>query len=449
LLKESNEKKIVIASVPFVDTSTPLPAPAALKAAMLSQGLQCVGLDLNIEIYNKIQHHPKRQWFLDFFYRQIIREEIANELNLMLDFYHREIMMHNPDIVGLSLFSANSQVFTMWLCAMFRHRTPDVELIIGGPGLQTLENTLFKFPDRVKRLGLIDGFITGDDEQSLVEYVRGNKDFPGINSFDWRPVENFEQSAIPNYADYRLLKYVTPELHIIDSRGCVQDCEFCDVIAFWEKFQYLSAETIFQHMLSHIDTYGVYRFQLGSSICNGNLREFKKLVNLIADYNQQVNPQEEIYWMGSFIIRSASQHPESLWQAIKSSNGLLLTGVESITEKIRMGLGKKFTNADLDHHLNMAKKYQVPIHLLMIAVYHGETDKDIENTKQWFIDRKEFVNNPVQQIQLTLLSVLPGTKLEKNINQGITEKIKSNRSGKASELLKVLIQCGFNVRTFF
>lgn len=440
---------MVIASVPFVDDGTPLPAPAALKAAMLSQGLQCVGLDLNIEIYNKIQHHPRRQWFLDFFYNQTIREEIADELNLMLDFYHREIMMHSPDIVGLSLFSANCQVFTMWLCAMFRHRTPEVEIIIGGPGLQTLENNLFKFPDRVKRLGLIDGFITGDAEQSLVEYVRGNKEFPGINSFAWRPVENFEQSAIPNYADYRLLRYVTPALHVIDSRGCVQDCEFCDVIVFWEKFQYLSAETIFRHMLSHIDTYGTYRFQLASSICNGNLREFKKLVNLIANHNQKCNAQEEIHWIGSFIIRAAKQHPESLWQAIKASNGLLLTGVESVTERIRMGLGKKFTNADLDHHLNMTKKYQIPIHLLMIGLYPGETTEDIENTKQWFIDRTEFVNNPIEQIQLTILGVLPGTKLEKNINQGITEKIQTGKHRQAIELLEVLRQCGFNVKPFF
>ena len=449
MLKESNEKKVVIASVPFVDSGTPLAAPAALKAALLSQGLQCVGLDLNIEIYNKIQHHPWRQHFLDFFYRQSIKEEIVDELNLMLDFYHREIMMHNPDIVGLSLFSANSQVFTMWLCAMFRHRTPEVEIIIGGPGLQTLENTLFKFPNRVKQLGLIDGFITGDAEQSLIEYVRGNKDFPGINSFDWRPVENFEQSAIPDYSDYRLIRYVTPELHVIDSRGCVQDCEFCDVVAFWKKFQYLSAETIFQHMLLQIDTYGVYRFQLASSICNGNLREFKKLVSLIADHNQHSNAQEQIHWMGSFIIRPASQHPESLWQAIKASNGLLLTGVESITERIRMGLGKKFTNADIDHHLNMTKKYQIPIHLLMIGVYPGETDQDIENTKQWFIDRKQFVNDPIQQIQLTTLEVLPGTKLAKNIHQGLTEKMQRSGSRTVIELLEVLRQCKFNVKTFF
>lgn len=441
-------KKVVIASVPFVDCGTPLPAPAALKAALLSKGIPCVGLDLNIDIYNKIQHHPHKQWFIDFFYHQHIREEIADELNLMLDFYHREIMMHDPDVVGLSLFSANSQVFTSWLCAMFKHRTPNVEIIIGGPGLQTLENTLFKFPDRLRRLGFIDGFITGDAENSLVEYIRGNKDYPGINSFDWRPVENFEQSPVLNYTDYRFLKYVTPEIHVIDSRGCVQDCEFCDVIAFWKKFQYLSADTIFRHMLSHIDTYGVYRFQLGSSICNGNLREFKKLVNMIANYNQKCNAQEQIHWMGSFIIRPASQHPESLWQAIKASNGLLLTGVESITEHIRIGLGKKFTNADLDHHLNMAKKYNVPIHLLFIGAYPGETDKDLENTKQWFRDRIKFINNPIQQIQLTLLGILPGTQLETKFATGQI-KMMPGFNIKVFELLEVLTQCGYNVRKFF
>ena len=239
-------------------------------------------------------------------------------------------------------------------------------------------------------------------------------------------------------------------LPIVDSRGCVQDCEFCDVVAFWKKFQYLSAEDIFQRMQHYINLHGTYRFQFSSSICNGNLREFKKLVNLIAQYNRQVVVEEEkIHWVGSFIVRPASQHPESLWQTIKDSNGFLLTGVESIVEHVRINLGKKFTNADLDHHLDMAKKYQVPMNLLMIAAYPTETPEDFETSKQWFRDHKDFANNTIHKVQITLPTILPGTKLESTVDQQLFNRNSVARRQHGTELLEVIKQCGFNTQPFF
>lgn len=177
--------KVVITTVPFVDDNTPLAAPAVLKAVLLSNGIDCVGLDLNIDIYNKIQHSDKRHKFLDFFYLQKIDEEIIDDIVAMLDFYSTEILSYNPDIIALSLFCFQSQTFAAWLCAVLRQTAPNAKIVIGGPGLETLENTLFKYPDRLKKLELIDAYITGDGEMSLLEYVKGNLDYPGINSATW------------------------------------------------------------------------------------------------------------------------------------------------------------------------------------------------------------------------------------------------------------------------
>jgi radical SAM superfamily enzyme YgiQ (UPF0313 family) len=408
-----------------------------------------VSLDLNIDIYNKIQHHPDRQLFLNFFYFQIINETIVEDLIRMLDFYAREILSHNPDIIGLSLFSGNSQTFTTWLCAVLRHRAPTVRIVIGGPGLRTLENSLFKFPDRIKKLGLIDDYITGDGEVAFVEYVKGNLNYPGINSTLWQPVQEFNKLPMPDYSDYRFFKYEYPLLPIVDSRGCVQDCEFCDVIAFWKKFQYLTAENIFSQILSHIAQYKIYRFQFASSICNGNFKEFKKLLQLIVDHNEKSISAEHIHWVGSFIVRSASQHKEELWKLIKRSNGFLLTGVESIVEHVRISLGKRFTNADLEHHLEMARKYQIPMNLLIIASYPTETQEDYKKVNQWFIDHKEFANNTIMKIQCTLPAILPGTKLEKTIDIDTFYKTEISRKQNAANLVKLIKQCGFNIQTFF
>jgi len=441
--------KVVITTVPFIDEDTPLGAPAVLKASLQANGIDCVGLDLNIEIYNKIQHYPNRNLFLDFFYRQIINEEIIDELTRMLDFYAVELLSHKPDIIGLSLFTKDSQVFTAWLCAVLRQQAPEVKIVIGGPGLETLENSLFKFPDRLKKLKLIDDYITGDAETALVEYVRGNYSYPGINSTNWQPNKFFDQLPGPDFSDYRFFKYKYTLLPIVDSRGCVQSCEFCDVIEFWKKFQYLKADNIFNQMLQHITKYRVYRFQFASSICNGNLREFKKLVQLIADYNNRVTYLEQIHWVGSFIVRPATQHKEELFELIKLSNGFLLTGVESIVDRVRIALGKKFNNDDLDHHLQMLKKYGIRTNLLMIAAYPTETVEDYEIVKQWFREHKEYANVTIQHVQLTLPGILAGTELERTIDLKQFNDTEFQRRRHGKNLIEVLNECGYKVKPFF
>jgi len=448
-LNQAKSPRVVITTVPFIDEDTPIGAPAVLKASLQANGIECVGLDLNIDIYNKIQHYPNRNLFLDFFYEQIIHEEIIEEITKMLDFYATELLSHDPDIIGLSLFSNDSQVFTAWLCAVLHQQAPDVKIVIGGPGLETLTNSLFKFPDRLKKLGLIDDYISGDSETSLVEYVRGNYDYPGINSTSWQPNKFFDQLPGPDFSDYRFFKYKYTLLPIVDSRGCVQSCEFCDVIEFWTKFQYLTAENIFNQMLQHIEKYRIYRFQFASSICNGNMREFKKLIQLIAEYNDSVTSLEHIHWTGSFIVRPATQHKEELFELIKRSNGFLLTGVESIVDRVRIGLGKKFDNVDLEHHLQMLKKYGLQTHLLMIVAYPTETLEDHETVKQWFKDHKHFANNTIAQVQLTLPAILAGTQLEKTINLKEFNSTGPVRREHGRNLIEVLKECGYKIKTFF
>lgn len=441
--------KIVITTIPFIDDDTPLAAPAVLKSVLTQHGFECIGLDLNIEILNKIQYHPDRELFLKFFYYQEIDQKITDELSRMFDFYAAEILRHDPDIIGLSLFASQCQVFTAWLCAVLRQHSPDTKIVIGGPGLQTLENSFFKYPDRLKQLGLIDDYITGDGEVSLVEYVKGNLDYPGINSTSWQAVTNFDKMPNPDFSNYRFFQYKNISIPIIDSRGCVQSCEFCDVIAFWNKFQYRSAENIFKQIMHYIKKYKVYRFQFGSSICNGNLREFKKLVDLISNYNKNVsiNVNDQIHWSGSFIIRPAKHHKEELFYSIKESNGYLFCGVESLISKVRNNLGKNFSNDDLDHHLDMCQKYQIPINLLMIVAYPTETLDDYETTKQWFINHKHLANNTINQVQVTLPAILPGTALEKTIDLQSYENNSVTRKEHADKLLVVIKECGFNLRS--
>jgi len=444
-----SQHKVIIAAVPYVNTARPLAAPAVLKASLSKHGIDAVALDLNADVENYLQKHKHKQEFVWFFKNQIISEPIVDELVSMIDHCAEEILMHKPTIIGLSLFCYSCQHFTAWLCAALRQKSPDTKIIIGGPGLQLLSGMIdFSFPAKLKKKGLIDDYISGDGEISLVEYVKGNLNYPGINSSQWQPVDDLNSLPMPDYSDYRWHRYAEKSVPIIDSRGCVQNCEFCDVIVYWKKFQWLNADNIFNQMMSQMEKYGYTKFEFRSSVCNGNLKEFKKLLKLLSDYNlnQNLYPTERISWDGSFIIRSALVHNEEFWKLLKDSNPeRLFVGVESVVERVRVQLGKKFSNQDLDHFLEMTQKYQIPVNLLCISGYPSETDEEYEASKQWFRDRSKYANNSVAGVQLSSSSVLPGTQLEKNIHnyKMIGQKISGKE--KHEELEKIIKESGFRL----
>jgi radical SAM superfamily enzyme YgiQ (UPF0313 family) len=394
-------------------------APASLKSMVEQNGFTSVCFDLNSEIHSKILHHHQREKFLDFFYHELIHDEIVEDLSVMINYCADRILEHNPSVVALSLFCYDCQVFAAWTAAAIRQKNPNCRILLGGPGIR-VEDKL-TFVDKMLEKGYIDDFIIGDGEYALVEYLKGNLSYPGINSPIWNQNVDISNLPDPNFDDYNFFWYNEPSIPIVDSRGCVRKCEFCDVIEIWKEYQYTTANSTFDQMLRQYQKYNITHFDFRSSISNGNLREFKKLMSLIAEYNDGKFSSEQFSWEGSFIVRPESQHNEELWKDLSRTNATLFLGVESIVESVRINLGKNFTNSDLDYHLEMAQKYNIDISLLFIAGYHSETLEDFETVKQWFRDRTRYANNSIREIKMTELDILPYTKLGRNLDHyGIT-----------------------------
>jgi len=441
--------RVVVTTVPLVDDSSPLATPAYIKSLLIENNIECIGLDLNIEILNIVKNHPLSQELKDFFYGEKQHSSVAPVITNMLYHYVQRIMQYNPTHVLLSLFTIDSQQFCKWLSALFKNLYPDIEIVIGGPGLETLGAHNYNFPERLKELGYIDHYFVGDANDSFVNYfVKGET--IGFDDAFFKQTSQIQHWLTPNFDDYNFMLYDPVMLPIVDSRGCVQNCEFCDVVAFWNKFQNLTADQIFEQMLLLSQRYNIFRFQLASSICNGNLKEFRKLMQLMAEYNESVDyVDQEFHWHGSFIIRKRDRHSEELWKNIKRSNGFLYCGVESISSEARIKLGKNFNNDDLASHLELGRKYNVPMNLLVIASYHTETQEDHEYALQWFDDNKHYVNNPVQQVQLTQITILEGTKLQANVDLERFNSERKMRQQHAIRLKQKAQECGFTVRAFY
>jgi len=445
----NNDIKVVITTVPFVDWSTPLVTPAYLKAILKKKDIDCVGIDLNIEIYNKIKNDPDRDLYLDFFYKQKIHNKIATKLTAMFYHYVKRILQYKPTHLACSLFSKDSQVFTVWLTYLLKKIQPNLKILIGGPGLETLSKRQISFPDSLLNKKYIDAYIVGDSSKSFINYFLNTESNTAINVLTPKKDEDFTLGITPDFDDYNFLDYEHVRLSIVDSRGCVQKCEFCDVIEFWKHYQYLPAEKIFSQMLTMIERYNVYRFDFTSSISNGNMVEFTKLMQMIADFNHNKKINKQIHWNGNFIIRKKGRHTDELYQNIKKSNGHLNCGVESLISQVRINLGKNFTNEDLDYHLLKCKQFNIPINLLIIAAYPTESTADYDKALKWFENNKNYANNTIMEVQMTLPALLAGTRLEKKINKQEFDKGYIARKKHGDNLKQKALECGFQVVTFF
>jgi hypothetical protein len=404
---------ILFCSAPGTFSSRPTLAPAILKACATKAGFNARALDLSIEIYNQIRRHPRQKLLKEFFEQQKIHKDIIDDIGNLLDYCADRIIRLNPRILGFSLLTQDSQFFTVWLCYHLKILKPDLAIVIGGSGIKNfIAESKINFAELLKSKGYIDDYINGDGEYSIVEYLKNNLDYPGINSGTWEPVKDLNVLPYPDFTDYDFSQYQEKGIPICDSRGCVRTCEFCDIIEHWKKYQYRTADNIFEEMLHQIEQHNITQFFFYNSLTNGNMKEFQKLLSLMCDYNDK-NPTAQISWDGYFIVRNKKQHPEEFWQKIKKSNGHLQLGIESVVEKVRVALGKNFTNDDIDYHLAMAKKYSVPLLLLLIVGYPTESQQDFEFTKQWFQDRQHYARNPIDQVVFSLSAILPNTKLER------------------------------------
>jgi len=412
---ELKDHHVVIAGMPWVNSiHAPLAAPGVLKSALTLAGIKSTAMDLNIEVLVKVKSHPECAHLIKFFETQTAEDWVVQEVSKILFYCANRIISLKPTIIALSLLTYECQNFTYWLCAVLKEIYPQGLIVIGGPGIkQNVSSYSDKFLDIAKKLNLIDDYIAGDGEESLVEYVKGNRDYPGINNENWKPLDDLNNLQDPDWSDYNFYLYSQTYIPVIDAKGCVRNCEFCDVIEFWKKFKYRTAENIFEEMLRQIDRYGMKDFDFRSSISNGNLKEFRKLLQLMYDYNKGKYRPEQISWNASFIIRKESQHPEIMWEQMAATNATLSLGVESVVPHVRKDLGKHFENSDIDYHLEMAKKYNVKLIIMIITGYPTETLEGYEFTKQWFRDRVAY-KDTISRLFLGPCAIIPNTGLDRH-----------------------------------
>jgi radical SAM superfamily enzyme YgiQ (UPF0313 family) len=424
----STTATVVIASIPWTDTNSLLMAPGVLKSTLTRAGITSVALDLNQEARQQLLASEYSTEITQFLLTQEVAPAAQPAIHALFNNMADRILSYNPEWVCLSLLTYLSQNTCRWLCFILKKRRPDIKIVIGGAGCFISLKSIDSFAVNLRSRGLVDYFISGDGEQALTELIQGNTTYPGVNVTTWQELRNLDNLPFPDYTDYNFDLYSTKSVGIWGSRGCVRECTFCDIHEHWSKFQWRSADSIFEEICQQHQQYGITLFKFSDSLINGNQKEYRHLIKLLAEYNSGLSDSNRIRWTSFFIFRPETEMSEEDWRLTAASGAfLLLVGVESFVDHIRDHLKKKFTNRDLDYGLRMAQKHSVNLTLLMIVGYVTETEQDHQEQLEWIRQNRNYAGNPVKLVQVgSTLSILPGTWLDKhreelNIKMGSDE----------------------------
>jgi len=402
---------IVVISVPGVMRKTPQAAPALLKGSVEAAGFTCNTIDFNIRFYQEVEKYNALE---TYFATGLNIEEHAQASELVKNWVE-DILKLNPKFIGISVFTYQNRVATKLFCQHIR-KLSSAKIILGGQGLS--DGGILGAAGFGKQLydeNLADFWIRSEGEVSLIELLKNNINYPGINSDTFKQIDDLDSIPFPNYDDYELELYDAKTLPITGSRGCVRSCSFCDVHDHW-SYRYRSGQNIADEILHLNKKYNISEFNFTDSLINGNLKEFKKFTKIIANYNKEL--ATPLTWTSQFIVRQHSQVNEEYWQDIANSGGRQLAiGVESGSDSVRLHMNKKFTNKDLDYTMSMLEKYKITCTFLMIVGYPTETDKDFQDTLDMFTRYKRYIPI-ITNINIgSTLGILPGTPLYNNSKQ--------------------------------
>lgn len=371
---------ILLVSIPKLSTDSPLLALGQLKAQVQSHGYTCKTIDFNMWLYQQTKD-TELAHIWDPLDNTLMDEELLTPIRSTIEafseqFILEQIIPHSPVRVGMTAFS----LFTFPMLNLFStvlRKYYNGDIILGGPALTSAQHQNIDLVNQLVEKDLVTDFISGDAEHSIIEYLQGNREYPGINNYEYNNSFDRNELPYPDYSDFDLTLY--RDLHISGSRGCVRKCTFCNVPLLWPKFTSKTGERIANEIIHYYENYNIRRFRLVDSLVNGNQKVFLDFIQRLADYNSEHD--SDIAWSGQFIVRPKHQVPESVFDLIKASGNENLTiGVESGSEKIRADIKKPFTNADLIYHMEQFDRTNLEFSALMFVGFPTENDQDFEET---------------------------------------------------------------------
>ncbi len=307
---------------------------------------------------------------------------------LQLNDLDKLIRDESPDIVGFSVLTFNL-LNCIEVCKIVRKCSPKTKICFGGwhPTLYGQETLSFDF---------VDYIVLGEGESTLRElvqaYLRTNctleKELKSINGLGYKTadgtavinppreiVKNIDDLPLPAYDLVDATKYSHlladsgQIVNIMTSRGCPQQCVFCDVRK--TPYRYRSPAGILKELKYWLER-GVNEFYIQDDNFAINRRRTIEFCHLLID--EQLDIRYKISSRVDYIDDEMAEHLH------KSGCNMIVFGVESGSQRILNYLEKGITLGDIRRAFQSAHNYGIGSGANIMIGVPSETRQDIDMT---------------------------------------------------------------------
>lgn len=292
----------------------------------------------------------------------------------------RQIADEKPDIVGITA-STHAVLSATTMARELKKVLPGIRIVVGGPHPSA-------FPEHVLAIPEFDFAVRGDGEaplQQLLERIAGGGTPAGIPGIIWRengairdngpaePVENLDSLPLPDREGLPLERYYTPSnaysrtSTIMGSRGCPNQCVFCDVP---HKFRARSPKHIVDEMQECSERYGIEEIHFIDDLFNSSTRRVIEISEEILRRNVKMK------WGFKASCRQVS--PEMLKIAKQAGCYRLHYGVETHSDEGLTALNKNMTLDRIFEVIRMTKDAGlIAIAYMMIGCPHEKSPEEV------------------------------------------------------------------------
>lgn len=388
LSRRSKYKNVLILNMPVIGLNNPPMGPAIIQKVSKDIHMETQFIDLNLELQTFLKNTAIEDEVLLGWCGGLREEtvddttpEIEEVLNNFFDCVVPDI--NQFEVIAISVFSLQSQNFTSWFLSKIKNNYNGIT-VIGGAGVGTPDQKKETYGAKVYSKKLCDYYIIGEGELSFKAIMTGNLPYPGINGMPYESLPNFDSVPLPDYTGFHLTEYLNSKslgttIGVEGSRGCVRNCTFCDIKAFWKKYKFKDGKRLASELIEMKSKYQVKHFFFNDSLINGSDKAFRDFITTLAEYNKQ--NEDQIRWSAYYIIKNKNTYKEQDWIDLKDSGiDSLYIGIESGSEKVRDHMKKKFSDEDIDHAMEKIHRYGIRCTWLMIIGYPTETEEDFNLT---------------------------------------------------------------------
>lgn len=399
---------IILVSIPYSSNASPPLGISVLSGVLKSNGYKCKCIDLSIAL-SKACDNEKRNFEADQL-SLVSPQAVPDEfLQKFFDTQVKLILDLEPRYIGISVFSFMAHFTAFYLAKFIRNHNLKTKIVFGGPGVGTALATevynainptevekAINYGEFLKKRKLADYVIYGDGEEALLDLLDTSetKNEKKYNVYNYKQEFPFSDFDDYNFQDYKgQVRKGFPQLPVFTSKGCVRNCDFCDVNSVQKKFRFRQGKNVVKELLYLADRYGIRDFNFTDSLVNGSLSSMLEWVTELAKYNNE-NPDKKITWTASWICRPIGQIKESVYKLLAESGcASLAIGVESGSNAVLQAMDKKTNVEALFYEAEQLSKNNICFITLLMIGHWSERWEDFQLTLKMLYKLAKYVRS--------------------------------------------------------